>query len=97
MLSKPSLHLLTAFVDGELNERQRKALMRLLNRSSEARTVLKQLQVNAHRLKKLPKHKIGPSLVDEILLEIAKQRTQPKPKRITKATAKSACMTMPKA
>lgn len=78
MLPDQALQLLTAFVDRELSQRQRKAVMRLLHKSSEAREMLRQLQENAHRLKQLPRRKIEPSLVDEILQAVAEQQAQPK-------------------
>ena len=78
MLSEPVLELLTAFVDGELSQRQRKAVMRVLERSSEARGMLRQMQENAHKLKKLPRHKVEPSLVEQVLQAIAEQKSQPK-------------------
>ena len=78
MLSDQVTELLTAFVDGELSQRQRKAVMRLLHRSSEAREVLRQLQENAHRLKQLPRHKVEPSLVRDVLQAIAEVQAQPK-------------------
>src|ERR1022692_518692 len=78
MLTDQVLELLTAFIDGELSQRQRKAVMRLLHRSSEARETVRQLQENAHKVKQLPRHKVEPSLVDEILQAIAEQKSQPK-------------------
>jgi hypothetical protein len=78
MLSDQVIELLTAFVDGELSQRQRKAVMRLLHRSSEAREILRQLQENAHRLKQLPRHKVEPSLVTDVLQAIAEVQAQPK-------------------
>ena len=44
MLSERDLQLLTAFVDGELTRRERKVVLRLLHRSSQARSVLQELQ-----------------------------------------------------
>jgi hypothetical protein len=79
MLTDQILELLTAFIDGELSQRQRKAVMRLLHRSSEAREMVRQLQENAHKLKQLPRHKVEPSLVEEVLQAIAEQKAQPKP------------------
>jgi hypothetical protein len=79
MLSKQILELLTAFVDGELSQRQRKAVMRVLQRSSEARDMLRQLQENAHKLKKLPRHKVEPSLVEAVIEAITEHQAQPKP------------------
>jgi len=73
------MQLLTAFVDGELSQRQRKAAMHLLEKSSEARALLKELQENVHKLKKLSFHKIEPSLVDDVLQAIAGQQASPKP------------------
>src|SRR5438874_7653731 len=77
MLTDPMIQLLTAFVDGQLSQRQRKAVMRLLNKSSEARELLRQLQENSHRMKNLPRHKVEPSLVDEVLQAIAEAKAQP--------------------
>ncbi len=77
MLSDQVLQLLTAFVDGELGQRQREAVMRLLKESAEARDVLRQLQENAHKVKQLPAHKVEPSLVEAVLQAIAEKQTQP--------------------
>ena len=54
MLSQRHLKLLTASVDGELPQRRCKALRRLLHESSEARTLLKDLERNALLLRELP-------------------------------------------
>ena len=78
MLSDQAKQLLTAFVDRELSQRQRKAVMRLLHKSSEAREMLRQLQENAHKLKQLPRRKLEPGLVEEILQAIAEQPAQAK-------------------
>jgi hypothetical protein len=79
MLPDQVAELLTAFVDGELSERQREAVMRVLHKSSEARDMLRQLQENAHKLKQLPFRRAEPSLVDEIMQAIAEQKVQPRP------------------
>ena len=78
MLSDQVTQLLTAFVDGELSQRQRKAVMRVLHKSSEAREFLRQLQENAHKVKQLPRRKVEPSLVDAVMQAIAEQQAQPK-------------------
>jgi hypothetical protein len=78
MLSDQVTQLLTAFVDGELSQRQRKAVMRVLHKSSEARELLRQLQENAHKVKQLPRRKVEPSLVDAVMQAIAEQQAQPK-------------------
>src|SRR5437879_440778 len=77
MLPDQVTELLTAFVDGELGQRQRKAALRLLQRSSEARELLRELQENAHKIKQLPRRKVEPSLVNDILQAIAEQQKQP--------------------
>ncbi|MBI2805507.1 MAG: hypothetical protein HYX68_11065 [Planctomycetes bacterium] len=77
MLSEKMIQLVTAFVDGELTQRQRKAVVRLLEKSSAARALLKELQENAHRLKKLPQRKVEPSLVEDVLKAIAETQAQP--------------------
>lgn len=80
MLSDAQLQLLTAFVDGELSRRQRKAVLRLLHRSSEARSFLSELQENAHLLKQLPHHHRLPRDFSESLLkEIAHRGLRPTP------------------
>jgi hypothetical protein len=76
MLSDEMMQLLTGYVDGELTPRQRDEAMRLLNKSAEAREVLRQLQENAHKLKQLKKQKVEPSLVDEIVMAIEEQKAQ---------------------
>src|ERR1041384_3644971 len=78
MLSEEMIQLLTAFVDGELSQRQRDAVMRLLEHSAEARELLRQLQDNAHRVKKLPRHKVEPSLVEAVMQAIEEHKAQPK-------------------
>lgn len=78
MLPDQATQFLTAFVDRELRQRQRKTVMRLLRKSSEARAMLRQLQENALKLNQLPRRKIEPSLVDQILQAIAEQQAQPK-------------------
>jgi len=55
MLSEQLRQLLTAYVDGELTNRQRKAAQRLLCRSSEARTLLRRLQQDSRLLHALPR------------------------------------------
>src|SRR5947209_3171991 len=82
MLADDQFHLLTAYVDGELSQRQRKAVRRLLDRSAEARTVLAQLEANARRVRQLPRRKAEPSLAPEVLQVIADTGlhiTRPKP------------------
>src|SRR5690348_7488081 len=74
MLAEEAAQLLTGFVDGELSPRERQKVMQLLNQSSEARELLRQLQENVHRIQKLPKHSVQPSLVQDVLQAIAQQQ-----------------------
>jgi hypothetical protein len=77
MLSDRHLELLTAFVDGELTHRQRKSVLRLLYQSSEARSVLQDFQENAHRLRELPRRKLGSDFAPQVLQMIADRGLQP--------------------
>lgn len=77
MLSDAQLQLLTAFVDGELSRRQRKAVLRLLHRSSEARSLLGELQENAHFLKQLPQHRLPEDFPNSVLQAIERSGLRP--------------------
>jgi hypothetical protein len=79
MLSERCLELLTAYVDGELTRRQRKAALRLLHQSSEARSILQDLQENAHKLRELPHRKIGNAFGRRVLQTIADRGLRPSP------------------
>src|SRR5258708_31668166 len=63
--------MLTAYVDGELNARQRKAVLRLLRRSPEARALLRQLQVDANQLRQLPQRTLSSDFADLVMQRIA--------------------------
>jgi len=73
MLPPHVQELLTAYVDGELSSRQRKAVQRLLQRSSRARKLYAQLKSDSRLLISLPRHKLGQdlsaSVVDAILIQ----------------------------
>lgn len=71
------LQLLTAFVDGELSQRERKVVLRLLHGSSEARTVLQQLQENAHALKQLPQQRLPEDFAAAVLNAMKPRTTAP--------------------
>ena len=79
MLTERDLELLTAFVDGELTRRERKAVLRLVHRSSQARSVLQELQECAHRLRGLPRRKLGEAFAGQVLQTIADRGLQPTP------------------
>ncbi len=73
MLSEHQRELLTAFIDGEMTRRQRKNVLRLLHRSSEARAFLQLLQEDSHRLRSLPKVVPDEDLTAKIMLLIQDQ------------------------
>jgi hypothetical protein len=73
------LQLLTAFVDGELDERQRDEVLRLLQKSSEARTMMMQLQEASQKLRQMPRYDADPGLKDQIMEAIVAQLGQRKP------------------
>jgi hypothetical protein len=77
MLSESHLELLTAFVDGELTRRQRKAVLRLLHLSSEARAVLRDLQEIAHRLRALPRRSLGSGFAEQVVQIIDERHLRP--------------------
>jgi hypothetical protein len=79
MLSERCLELLTAYVDGELTRRQRKAALRLLHRSSEARSILQDFQENAHKLRELPHPRLETAFARQVLQAIADRGLQPSP------------------
>lgn len=77
MLSDRDSELVTALLDGELGARQRKAALRLVRRSPEARRLLKQLQEDAHGLRDLPTCKPPADLSLRVLRAIAERGLTP--------------------
>lgn len=67
MLSDRNHQLLTAYVDGELDERQRAEAERLLADSSEARDQLARLEQDAHLLRNLPSRKAHPDFARKVV------------------------------
>src|SRR5262249_21377560 len=82
MLPERYRQLLTAFVDGELNPRQRRALNKLLRRSAEARSLLKQLQADSQELRALAPAPLQQDLSDSVLTLIAQRRIPPPRPRV---------------
>jgi len=74
MLSERAYRALTAFVDGELNPGQRKAVLRLVRRSSEARKRLRQLQTDSEKLKALPKKRLRLDFSEQVVKTITQRR-----------------------
>lgn len=75
--------LLTAYVDGETTNRQRRHVARLLRRSPEARQLLQQLQQDADALRQLPCAALPEDLAGPVLRTIAERRLSPGQRRLT--------------
>src|SRR5262245_49417765 len=76
MLSDRLRQLLTAYVDGELTNRQRKAVVRLLRRSPEARALLRKLQQDAARLRALPRRRLDDEFTARVVAAARRQARQ---------------------
>jgi hypothetical protein len=70
MIPRKLSKLLTAYVDGELNLRQRKAVRHWLRRSSKARRLYRQMKVDSLVLQTLPRKVLKQDLSDTILDKI---------------------------
>jgi hypothetical protein len=77
MLPDREYELLTAYVDGELSMRQRKAVQRLIRKSPEARALLRRLRADADTIRHLPRRKLGADFPLQVLATIADRRLQP--------------------
>jgi hypothetical protein len=84
MINAHDLELLTAYVDGELTHRQRKAVVRLLRRSPEARKLLAELQQDARRLRRLPRRHLAPDFSARVLHTIAARKLRPGRQRLSR-------------
>jgi anti-sigma factor RsiW len=62
MLPERLTQLLTAYIDGELSSRQRKAVTRLLRKSPEARKLLQEMKQDSMILRRLPRKKMKQDL-----------------------------------
>ncbi|HLN31486.1 MAG TPA: hypothetical protein VK395_27340 [Gemmataceae bacterium] len=77
MLPDRLSRMLTAYVDGELNDDQRKVVLRLVRRSSEARDLLRRLQSDADCLRQLPRPVLGCDVSAQVLRILDGQKTNP--------------------
>ena len=77
MLPDRHRRLLTAFVDGELTPRERRAAERLLRTFPEARSLLRKLQEDARRLRELPLPRLGRDLSGDVLRAARDRRPRP--------------------
>jgi hypothetical protein len=66
--------LLTAYIDGELSSRKRRAVQRLLRKSPEARTLLAQLQEDSKVLRLLPRARSDKDFSAQVLRTISDRR-----------------------
>jgi hypothetical protein len=82
MLPERDCRLLTAYVDGELDKRQRNQVLRLLRRSPEARLLLRRLLRDSRTLEGLTVPALTVDLTDTILGTIASRRLQPGKARV---------------
>ena len=81
MLTEHYRELLTAYVDGEISGRQRRALHKLLRRSPEARKLLKEMQADSDEIRALPPARLEQDLSDSVLTLIAQRQIQiPRPR-----------------
>jgi len=78
MLSEQQCELITAFLDGELDRRERKLALRLLRHSGEARALLQRLQEDAHHLQLLPQRKLPADFSQTVLGVMRARGLQPK-------------------
>lgn len=79
MLPNEYVELLSAFVDGEVSARQRRAVLRLVRKSTEARRLLREMQEDARRLRQLPRRPSEPEFELRLLNAFAEQESQAQP------------------
>jgi Putative zinc-finger len=105
MLSERLTKLLTAYIDGELDARRREAVLSHVQKSPEAREVLRQLQEDANRLRQLPilrppqdlSQKIAQRLAEPVVLPMrvtVPQVASPFPRGYGLATAAAVLLAM---
>lgn len=78
MLADRDRQLLTAYVDGELTDRQRRHVARLLDGSDEARQLLHKLQEDSGKLRRLQSPALDDDLTVPVLRTIADRRLKPR-------------------
>jgi hypothetical protein len=86
MVPERTTELLCAYLDGELNTRQRQQVEKLLRKSAQARALFEQLQSDARRLRGLPAP-TAPDFTPRVLHAIAEGKLRPAPARPTPAVA----------
>jgi hypothetical protein len=76
MLPERITQLLSAFVDGELNARERRHVTRILRKSDEARQLYHKLQQDSMILRKLPRKKTQLDMSDSVMGTISLRNIQ---------------------
>src|SRR5262249_57946523 len=71
MLPEPLRLLVSAYAAGDLSPRRRKAAVRLLRHSAEARTLLRDLLSNKRRLRNLPRRPLPAEFADQVVLKLS--------------------------
>jgi hypothetical protein len=77
MLADRYYQLLTAYVDGELDARQRKKVERLVAQSEEARALLEKLEGDSKELRESPRHAAPPTLSDLVMETVSHPTARP--------------------
>ena len=73
MLPDHLSRLLTGFVDGQLSAQEQKQVIDLLRRSTEAKTLLQQLQADARLLGAMPRAQLPPEFTEQVQARLPKR------------------------
>jgi len=87
MLSDRVKELICRAVDGDLSDRQRRALQKLLLESEEARGLFHRLRLDAQRLKNLPRKELPAHFSTEVVRSLGHEPTI-RPSSVSEATQK---------
>src|SRR5262245_41144683 len=74
MLSDRVKQLLCQAVDGDLDDRQRRALQKLLLESEEARALYHRLRLDGQRLRELPRKELPAHFATEVVRQLGRER-----------------------
>ena len=88
MLSDRQYQLLTAYIDGEMDARDREVVLRLLEESAEARVFLQKLQSDAGRVRRLPPARLDSRFPKQVIAAVSRPRPARRfPMRVAAAAA----------
>jgi hypothetical protein len=82
MLPERICRMLTAYVDGELSDGQRKTVLSLLRRSAKARDLLRRLQSDADCLRHLPRPILGRDVSAQVVKMLDARQAWPSGRRL---------------